>query len=247
MMRVVNRGVNHTIAIRPISVDGIIVYDEKNPKGAVAQQMNKISVIASFSRNRKTQTTLQSRPIVPGVNDRFSLKMNKGGTRYMTLWDEEDMMMNDQYWDEDQQGQDIILETNLHTRSRRDKTLQPKEYEVIVGLKRGEATVVLGVSVLNVYGPQHQMEMELPLCPLGFEEIQQVQSCDESVGVSSFTRERASELGVAWDVEPLRFDDDVARGYKLAKNASFRIRIEVLDTMSKCISVGFILQKQQFY
>ena len=141
----------------------------------------------------------------------------------MTLWDDD---MNDP-------EHEMIFDTNLHTKSRKDKSLEPKEYEVIVGLKRGESTVVLGASVLHVYGPQREVEMELPLCPIGFEEVQEVRQSDESVGVSSFTRDRANELGVAWDVDHVEFEDDRARGYVLAKNANFKIRIEVIDTMSE--------------
>ena len=216
--------INHTINIRPIGVDGIIVYDQKRPKGAPPQQMNKISIIASFSRNRRTETSLPSRPLIPGVNERFSMKMNKGGVRYMTLW--EDDMDDPEY--------EVLLETNLHTRSKFDTRLEPKEFEIVVGLMRGDSTMVLGVSVLSVHGPQEEIEMDLPLLPLGFEEAQPLDDGDESVGgVSSYTRDRANELGIAWDVERMRFDDDLARGYVLAKNASLKVRIEVLDTISK--------------
>lgn len=215
--------VNHTIIIKPIGVDGIIVYDKKRAKGSSPQQMNKISIIASFSRNRKTRTTIKSRPLVPGVNDRMSLQMNKGGLRYMTLWDD----------DVDYPEHELIFDTNLHTKSRRNRTLEPKEYEVVVGLKRGNSTVVLGVSLVHVYGPQREVEMDLTLCPVGFEDVQKFDYPEENAGVFSFSRDKANELGVAWDVDNVKFVDDTAREYVLAKNAIFKVRIEVVDTMSK--------------
>ena len=141
----------------------------------------------------------------------------------MTLW--EDDMDDPEY--------EVLLQSNLHTRSKFDTRFEPKEFEIVVGLMRGDSTTVLGVSVLSVYGPQEEIEMDLPLFPLGFEEAQPLDDGDESVGVSSFTRDRANELGVAWDLERIRFDDDLARGFVLAKNASFKVRIEVVDTVSK--------------
>jgi hypothetical protein len=235
--------VKHSIVITPIGIDGIIVYDNKRPRGKPPQQLNKISAIASLSRNRKTKTTLPTLPLVPDKNDRHY----QGGLRYMTLWDSHN---NEQQ----QYGIDheILFETNLHRRSRSrrntfDQNFDAKTYEVVIGLKRGQETIALAVSVLNIYGPTNgSIELELPLCPMGNTEYMQRQPSIEdldddgmSVGASSFVRsttknpKSTTSENNAWDMEPIYFDEDTERSYLLARNASMKVNIEIMDSRCK--------------
>lgn len=216
--------VNHKIGIVPIGVNGVIVHDSKRPRGRPPQQLNKISIIASFSRNRRTETTVKSRPLIPAKQDRHR-PAGRSGVRYMTLWDNNPEMIDEN---------EVTLETNLHQKSKKGFNFEPKAFEVVIGLQRGDTVVVLGVTVLNITGPTgHVVELDLPLCPMGMEETQELNDDDASIGVSSFTNKRRNQKSPVWDMEPLQFDEDLAREYLLASDASLRLKILVLETNGK--------------
>ena len=214
----------HTISIKPIALDGIIVYDRKRPKGRIPQQLNKISVVASFSRNRTTETTLPSRPIIPSKNDRVTVQRNRGGLRYRTLWDNtrKDESIRS-ILDDDDLG-NILLETNLHPTIKYGmNTFETKTYEVVIGLRRGDNTIVLAVSVFNVNGPtKGEIDMDLPLFPMESEDMDEHSSHSKS-----------SNRGEVRNMERVYFDEDEARKYAVAQNAILKVKIEILDSKSK--------------
>ena len=220
--------VNHTISVLPIGLTGIVLRDRKRPRGKPPQPLNRVSIIASFSRNKRTETSQPSRPLIPNKKDIRRTVPSAGGIRYMTLWDNNP---------DNIEHNEIILETNLHHKSRRNSNFEPKSFEVVVGLMRDDTTLVLGVSVLNISGPtEHEMDFDLPLCPLGMESTQEVRSSDESVGVSSYVRNDRND-GPGWTMDPLQFEEEMGRGYLLAKDASMRVRIKVLDTDSEYLGL----------
>lgn len=205
----------HTISITPVAIDGIFVYDNKRQKGMPPQQLNKISTIVSFSRNRKIQTSLPSRPIIPGKNHKHSIMQNKEGLRYMTLW-------NDDI--ESIQANTVILETNLHQKG--SKQFKNKTYDVVVGLKRGDSTTVLALSVLHIDGPM-QGQIELPLYPIGVN-VKDDNDVSDSGGI---LRNGKSEH--IFDMEPVTCEGDNGRLYKLTKSACLKVNVEVFDSRSK--------------
>jgi len=205
----------HTVIITLLSIDGIIVYDNKKSQNAPPQQLNKISAIVSFSRKRRTETSLPSKPLIPGKSSKHNYR--KGGHRYMTLWDNNPDKIKE-----------VVMETNLQTKSKRDRRFEMKTFEVVVGLKRGNFTTVLGVSILNVNGPTRIKEFKMPLVPMGMEDMKESNNDDQTVGVSSFIDTGGS--GSPWEAEPIHFGDDFGRKFNIAKNASVRVKIEVVDT-----------------
>ncbi len=228
--------VSYSIAITVLSLDGVVVLDSKRPQGLAPQQLNKIRAIASFSRNKRTETTAASRPLVPGRNDRKRIHSNK--IRYMTLWDDDNGGESIYDGEEGAKGSTVVLETNLHKSKKTRSGFNFKSFEVVIGLIRGVTTSVLGVSILNVNGPTDGvLEFDLPLCPLGMETMQEFEDVDDgmSTGVSSFIMDRQGRgASGCWKMAPVMIDGDFGRQYKLAKNASMKVGVQVIDSACEC-------------
>jgi len=116
------------------------------------------------------------------------------------------------------------LETNLHQKG--SKQFKNKTYDVVVGLKRGDSTTVLALSVLHIDGPM-QGQIELPLYPIGVD-VKDDNNVSDNGGI---LRNRKSEH--IFDMEPVTCEGDNGRLYKLTKSACLKVNVEVFDSRSK--------------
>ncbi len=157
------------------------------------------------------------------------MMQNKGGLRYMTMWNNSDLdkMMGDY------KSNTISLETKLHT-SEFGNTYDTKEYDVVVGLKRGQDTIVFALGELRINGPNHK-DVDVKLSPLPLDDDQ---DGNESVTVTSILRNGTGSKvdkkdAVFEGMEPVSFDRDTARTYLLAQNATLKLDVEVIEAQSK--------------
>jgi hypothetical protein len=174
------------------------------------------------------KTTSPSKPLIPGKNHKLSMVQNKGGLRYMTMWNNSDLdKMVGNY-----ESNTISLGTKLH-KSEFGNTYETKEYDVVVGLKRGQDTIVFALGELKVNGPKHK-DVVVQLSPLPLDDGDDDHDGNESVAVVSILRNGKVDRkdAVFEGMEPVSFDHDEARTYLLAQNATLKLDVEVMEAQS---------------
>ena len=166
------KSIKHWIEIQVHSLDGILVYDGKKKSVNSVRRLNKVSAIASFSRNRKTESTHPSLPVQPtGKED---TKNKDGSYRYIARWNTDefdDTRSRRSYFDDEDiaDAEPVLLETNLHPRkkekrkrrSRRNNNddidelapYEPKDFDIFVGMKRQDEFIVFGTSKITITFP----------------------------------------------------------------------------------------------
>jgi len=233
------KSIKHWIEIQVHSLDGILVYDGKRKSGNSVRRLNKVSAIASFSRNRKTESTHPSLPVQPTGKENTQNK--DGSYRYIARWNTDefdDTRSRRSYFDDEDiaDAEPVLLETNLHPRkkekrnrhSRRNNNddidelapYEPKDFDIFVGMKRQDEFIVFGTSKITINATVDEADIRLPLYPMG--EQKKVKHDDNS---------KVSD----YEVEPIHFDNDVTRKFALAKDAYLTATISVSDTASYCI------------
>ncbi len=231
------KGIRHWIEIHVKRLDGIHVYDDKRKPGSSVRTLKKISAIASFSRNRRTESTDASLPLIPTGGEETQNK--DGSLVYYAKWncrpskiDDDSNSSTSMISGDPPQAEPILLETNLHPKKKKktrendeNAPFEAKDFEIFVGMRRQDEFLVFGASILTINAAVDCVNMKLPLCPLG--KPKKKDKTDNDDGESS------SSKSDAVDVEPIHFDDDEGRKFALASDAHLIVSISVADTASK--------------
>lgn len=156
------KAIKHIIEIKIDKIERINVLDRKLPEGNGPRGLNKISAIVSLRRNKNVTTSGASGPLQP----LYKTQKSNGSYLYQAKWKSTD-------------GKDtskILLQTNLHPQKQQKKghpffdqkeqMFQPKRYDVVIGLKRGNEFIVLGTSLIYIDKEIQQKEMTLPIIPI---------------------------------------------------------------------------------
>ncbi len=232
------KGIRHWIEIHVKRLDGIHVYDDKRKPGHSVRTLKKISAIASFSRNRRTESTDLSLPLIPTGGEETQNK--DGSLIYFAKWncrpskiDDDSNSSTSMISGDPPQAEPILLETNLHPKKKKKKNrevdelapFEAKDFEIFVGMRRQDEFIVFGASILTINAAVDCVNMKLPLYPLGKPKKKGETNSDGNESNSSGSN--------AVNVEPIHFDDDDGRKFALAIDAHLTVSISVADTASK--------------
>jgi hypothetical protein len=170
------KAIKHIVEIHIQNIQGIHVFDRKLPhqEGQGGPRgLNKISAIASIRRNKNVTTSGTSYPLQPSSN----LQSSNGSYLYHANWNHSDAKDT---------SSRIALQTNLHPlpkqqQQKKNKNImylfdqqqqvntnkfEPKRFDVVIGLKRGNEFVVLATSLIHIDKEMANEEMTLPLIPI---------------------------------------------------------------------------------
>lgn len=208
--------VRHTLQLQLKCIDGIQVWDSRRQEGSSLCKLNKISAIASFTRNRKTKSTGSSLPLQP-AGPVETCQRSDQSFRYKVFWDCD---LKEEHT--------IVFETNLHRATSRKKmqswssldqerlflganggsfskdVYESKTFQIVIGLKRLDEFVVFAASALSIQGPFDSMDLSLPLRP--------------------FDRTGSSPLN---QNQQVYFKQDPGRKFALAEDACLNLTVSV--------------------
>jgi hypothetical protein len=197
------KAIKHIIEIQIDKIEKIHVLDRKLPEGNGPRGLNKISAIVSLRRNKNVTTSGASGPLQPSCK----MQNSNGSYLYQAKWKSTD-------------GKDaskIHLQTNLRPQKQQKKghpffdqeeqMFEPKRYDVVFGLKRGNEFIVLGTTLIYIDKEMQQEEMTLPLIPIN--SMKKAAKCHDALSTA--------------------FVDDESRHFSLDSNAILHCSITVIN------------------
>jgi hypothetical protein len=213
---------NHTIEVTLLELSGIDVHDNLRPYGRPGRSLKEVHALISFYRKKNVETTLPSRPLKPQSK---VMGNENSSIPYSAKW-----AIEGRDKDQDRHKGKVLIQTNLHRSNKKDDSqFEVKAYELIIGLSKEDEGIVLGLSALNVRGPVLDMEVDLPLAPVGSKMFKK----------KSFLSLGGDDNSGFNSVQPVSFKSDTGIHYKLSENARMRAKITVME------STAYLMHKMQ--
>ena len=213
---------NHTIEVSLLELTGIEVHDSLRPYGRPGRSLKEVNALISFYRKKNVETTMPSRPL----NSESDPNQNQNSSiSYSAKW-----AMEGRDEDQDRHKGKVLIQTNLHRPNKKsDSQFEFKAYELIVGLSNQNEGIVLGLSALNIGGPVLDMEVDLPLVPVGSKLYKKK---------SFLSKGGDHNLGFI-NMKPVSFKSDSDIMYKLNETSRLRAKITVME------STAYLMHKMQ--
>ena len=198
---------SHTVQVTVLGLNGITLTGTNTREAAV-----ETSAIVSFSRKKSIHASVPSCNLINVGEDRdqSDIRGKVHNSRYMTIWKYDDDTMTD--------GCLITFQTKLH-KKKGTAGFETRSFDVNVGLIQGSESISLGTSLLNITGPVHGMQFDLPI-----RSLDAVSSKNEK---NIFGR---NGNGCTAPGTSVRFTSDSKTSFGLDSDASLRIHVAIMLT-----------------
>mmetsp|Transcript_22911 Transcript_22911/g.32294 ORF Transcript_22911/g.32294 Transcript_22911/m.32294 type:complete len:477 (-) Transcript_22911:297-1727(-) len=180
-----------------------------------------VMAFASCSDKKETITSIPSLPIIANA---MPSDYNARYNEYIALWGQGCTS---------QQKNILAMKINLRKKNKNSSSINSKVREIEIGLMCEGEILPLGASVININGPLDGTKLELPIYPLGSNNILKDNSKKNSVFKKKFQKKNFEELNddhdsyKTDDVTTKSFMIDESRSYSLSKNASLNVFVTV--------------------
>ena len=207
---------SHTVQVTVLGLNGITLTGTNTKEAAV-----ETSATVSFSRKKSIYASVPSCNLI-NVGDDCDKSDTRGKvnhSRYMTVWKYDDDTMTD--------GCLITFQTKLH-KKKGTAGFETRSFDVNVGLIQGSENISLGMSLLNITGPVHGMQFDLPIRSVDTASRKNEKNIFGRNGNNVTTSERIGQSSDAR--KSIQFTSDPKTTFGLDSDASLRIHVAIMLT-----------------